>query len=327
MDVAYSVDGSTALWRGAGGVDEPRTLWWADLGRRDPSAQPTNLVVAIDALLSLSASGDRLAILEEGTLSIYELEDERLLTAVRLPEGFDHTTALFPSEEDLRLFVRVGHGDGRSLLIVKVVVSTGEIVPTGKIKGLGDKLLLMVDGELQHMVVWTRSEDGLVSDRNIYDANDGTFIRKLTTSGFPRFLHDGRLVIMSEDDDGGTSLVVESVEGGERIVHSITGAGETRLSGEAVPNGVVLSRLEDPSDRSQGLRIDLLDVDAGEVRNVGRHLRRAFPWAPWVYGSAGAVFWFRDQPTSSRLFLDQTGALMRWNPETGGLAHVVGGAK
>jgi len=327
MDVIYSVDGSTALWRGAGGSDEPRTLWWADLGRRDPSAQPTNLVVAMDALLALSAGGERLAILEDGTLSIYELEDERLLTAVRLPEGFDRVTPLFPSEETLRLFVRVGHGEGQSLLIVDVVASSGEIVPTGKIKGLGDKLLLMVDGGLQHMVVWTRSEDGLASDRNIYDANDGSFIRKLTTSGFPRFLHDGRLVIVSEDDDGGLSLVVESVEGRDRMAHSIAGASEPTLSGEAVPNGVVVARLEDPSDRSQGLRIDLLDVDSGELRNVGRHLRRAFPWAPWQYGTAGAVFWFRDQPASSRLFLDQTGALMRWNPETGGLAHVVGGAK
>jgi hypothetical protein len=180
---------------------------------------------------------------------------------------------------------------------------------------------------LRHLVVWTKSEDGLASDRNIYDANDGSFIRKLTTSGFPRFLHDGRLVIMSENDDGGMSLVVESIEGEERIVHSLSGADEPRLSGEAVPNGVVVSRLEDPSDRNQGLRIDLLDVDTGEVRNLGRHLRRAYPWAPWQYGLAGAVFWFRDQPASSRLFLDQTGALMRWNPETGGLAHVVGGAK
>jgi hypothetical protein len=327
MDVIYSVDGSMALWRGAGGSDEPRTLWRADLGRRDPSPQPTNLVVAMDALLTLSAAGDRLAILEEGTLSIYELEDERLVKAVRLPEGFERVTLLFPSEDALRLFVRVGHGDGQSLLIVNVAVATGEIVPTGKIMGVGDRPVLLVDGQLQHMVVWTRSEDGLVSDRNIYDANDGSFIRKLTTSGFPRFLRDGRLVIRSVDEEGGTSLVVEDVEGEDRIVHSIEDTAELLLGSEAVPNGVVVSRLEDPLDRTQGMRIDLFDVDSGEVRNIGRHLRRDFSWLPWQYGSAGAVIWFRDQPTSARLFLDQTGALMRWNPDTGGLAHVVGGAK
>jgi hypothetical protein len=325
MDVVYSVDGSPALWRGAGAGDEPRSLWWADLGRRDPSARQTNLVVAMDAPLALSAAGDRLAILEDETVSFYELEGEHLLKAIRLPDGFERVTALFSSQEALRLLVRVGQGDEQSLLVVNVVVSTGEIVPTGKIKGLGDKPVLMVDGELEHMIVWTRSEEGLVSERNIYDANTGTFIRKLTTSGFPRFLQDGRLVIMSVDDDGGTSLVVESIEGGDRVVHSISAAGEPRLSGEAVPNGVVVSRLEDPSDRTQGMRIDLFDVDSGEVRSIGRHLRRGFSWLPWQYGSAGAVFWFRDQPAASWLFLDQTGALMRWNPETGGLAHIVGG--
>jgi hypothetical protein len=325
MDVVYSVDGSTALWRGAGSSDRLRALWWADLGRRDPSARQTNLVVATDALLALSAAGNRLAILEEETLSIYELEDEHLLTAVRLPEGFDRVTPLFHSEEALRLFVRVGHGDGQSLLIVNVVVSTGEIIPTGKIKGLGDKSLFMVDGGLKHIVVWTRSEEGLASERRICDATNGTVIRKLTTSGLPRFLHDGRLVILTVGDDRSTSLVVQSADGGERIVHSISAAGEPRLSGEAVANGVVISRLENPEERSEGLRIDLVDVDTGEVRNIGRHLRRGVSWLPWQRGSAGAVCWFRDRPATSRLFLDQAGALMRWNPETGGLAHVVGG--
>jgi hypothetical protein len=325
--VAYSVDGSTALWRGAGGktVDEPRALWWADLGRRDPSARQTNLVVASDALLALSASGDRLAILEEGILSVYALEEEHLLTAVRLPDGFDRVTVMFPSEENLRLFVRVGRGDGQSLLIVNVVVSTGEILPTGKIQGLGEQTALTVDGGLQHLVVRTRFGDGLVAKRSIHDANDGSFIRELTTSGFPWFLRDGRIVIWSEDERTGTSLVVESVEGGDRVVQSISAMGEPRLGGEAVPNGIIVSRLEDPADRSQGLRIDLMDVDTGEVRNVGRHLRRAFPWFAWQYGSGGGVLWFSGQPAASRLFLDQTGALMRWNPETGGLAHVVGG--
>jgi hypothetical protein len=326
-DVFYSADGTTALWRGPASSDEPRALWWADLGRRDPSARQTNLVVARDALLALSSAGDRLAILEEGTVSFYELEDEQLVTAVRLPEGFDHVTTLFPSEEILRLFVRVGNRDRQSLLIVNVVVSTGEIVPTGKVKEVKEKSVLIVDGGLKHMIVWTKSEDGLVSERNIYNANDGSFIRKLTSTGLPRFLQDGRLVMLSEGEEGTSRLVVESVEGDQRAVHSIDGRGQPRLSGEAVPNGVVISRLEDPSKRTQGLRIDVVDVDTGKIRTIGRHLRRAFSWLPWQYGSAGAVIWFRDQPGASRLFIDQTGALLRWNPDTGGLAHVVGGAK
>jgi hypothetical protein len=208
-----------------------------------------------------------------------------------------------------------------------MVVASGDIVRLGKVDELGDRPVVMIDAGLKHMIVWTRSEGNLASERNIFDANNGSLMTNLTTSGLPRFLQDGRLVSLTEGDDGTSLLVVESVGGTQRAVFTIDGKGQPRLSGEAVPNGVVISRLEDPSDRTQGLRIDLVDVDTGEIRNIGRHLRRGFWWPPWQSGSAGTVIWFRNQPAASRLFIDQTGALLRWNPETGGLAHVVGGAK
>ena len=326
-DVVYSMDGSTAVWRGAGANDEPQALWWADLARRDPSARESNLVVALSAPLMLSPAGDRLAILEEGTLSVYELESEQLLTAVRLPEDFERVTALYPSRETLRLLARVGRGDEQSLIIADMVVASGEIVKRGEVDGLGDRPVVMLDGGLRHMIVWTRTEEKLASERNVFDANDGSFIRELTTTGLPRFLQDGRLVMLLQGDDGRSQLVAESAEGSQRALHTIDGRGQPNLSGEAVPNGVVIWRLEDPSQSTQGLRVDLVDVDTGEIRNIGRHLRRGFWWLGWQYGSAGTVIWFRDQPAASRLFIDQTGALLRWNPETGGLAHVVGGAK
>jgi hypothetical protein len=86
-----------------------------------------------------------------------------------------------------------------------------------------------------------------------------------------------------------------------------------------------VSRLVNPSDRTEGRRIDVIDVDTGEARNIGTHLRRGFSWLPWQFGDAGAVFWYRDQPGASRLFIDQGGALVRWDPESGDLVHVVGG--
>lgn len=324
-DVVYSLDGSTALWREAGRGEQPRALWWADLERRDPSARQSNFVIPLEALLALSPTGERLAIVDQGTVSIYNLRDESLVTTARLPERFGRMTVLFPSEESIRLFARVEQGNDHLLLIAKLDVDTGSIEQTGAIEDLGGNPVMAIDLGMQHMVLWTRSEEGLASDRNIYDLRNGAFIRQLVTRGVPRFLLDGRLVLMSTDDQNGPRLVVEPITGGETLVHTISADGEPRLSGEAVPNGVVVSRLEDSSDRTQGLRIDLVDVESGEARNIGRHLRRAFPWLPWQHGSAGAVFWFRDQPAASRLFIDQTGALLRWNPETGGLAHIVGG--
>jgi hypothetical protein len=61
------------------------------------------------------------------------------------------------------------------------------------------------------------------------------------------------------------------------------------------------------------------------MRNIGSHLMGRVRWFPWQKGIDMALIWHRDQPAVSRLFIDQSGALVRWDPETGELIHVVGG--
>jgi hypothetical protein len=324
MDVVYSGDGSTALWLGEGVGDEPRTVWWANLEDKRPLPRQTNLVVSLRANLALSFAGDSLAILEAGTLSIFDLSHERLTKAIRLPRDLGGVTVLFPFEETLRLFARKGHGDEQSLLIFEIQVATGRIVRTGIIGDVGDHPVLVVDGGVKHLVVRKRGEDGTPDRNRICDANDGSVISEVPMTGLPLFLRDGRLVSLHVDGHEMTHLVVESITGGDRISRPIGGGIDTILRGEAVPNGVVVSRLEDPSERTLGKRIDVIDVDSGEVRTVGRHLRRAVGSLPWQRGSAGFVIWYRDDPKVSRLLIDQTGALLRWNPETGDLVHVIG---
>jgi hypothetical protein len=38
------------------------------------------------------------------------------------------------------------------------------------------------------------------------------------------------------------------------------------------------------------------------------------------------VLWYIDSPESNRVFTDRSGAIVRWDPETGELVHIVGGA-
>ncbi len=99
----------------------------------------------------------------------------------------------------------------------------------------------------------------------------------------------------------------------------------SRVQGEAVPNGVVVRHLVDPTDRTQGIRLTLFDVDTGEMRNIGSHLRSTVRWFPWQPGIDMGFVWHCNQPEVSRLFIDQSGALVRWDPETGEMVHVVGG--
>jgi len=205
-------------------------------------------------------------------------------------------------------------------------VATGELVRIGVIPGLGEITWFAVDAALEHMVVSTKSEGDLGSERRLHDAKSGALIRNLDVAGFPRFLEDGRMVLTSESDDGSVTLVVDPIEGEGRIVHTMRAAVGSRVLGEAVPNGVIVSHLVDPTDRTQGIRIALFDVDTGEIRNIGSHLRGPVRWFPWQNGAAMGFFWHCNQPAASRLFIDQSGALVRWDPESGKLIHVVGGA-
>jgi len=323
--VQYSPEGSTAMWRGGGPLNEPRTLWWADLGRPDPMARPTSLVVSDQAALTLSVDGTRLVILEEGTVSIYELGEERLVKAIRLPDGLHRVAVVFIDPNTLRLFSRIDVDDAESVLIAEIDLAAGKLVRTGVIPGLEEISWFAVDAALEHMIVSSRTAGDLVSTKTLYDAVDGSFIRYLNTAGFPRFLQDGRIFLASEIDDGSLTMVVEPPEGEGQIVHTLRAADGFRVNGEAVPNGVVVSHLVDPADRTQGIRLALFDVDTGEMRNIGSHLRRTTRWFPWQNGIDMGFFWYCNQPAVSRLFIDQSGALVRWDPETGEMVHVVGG--
>jgi hypothetical protein len=321
----YSSDGSTAVWRGGGPYNEPRTLWWADLGRPDPMARPTSLLVSDQAALTLSIDGARLAILEQGTVSIYELGDERLVKAIRLPDGLQRVAVVFVDPDKLRLFARVDVDGAQSVLIAEIDVTTGELVRTGAIPAFEEISWFAVDASLEHMIVSSRTAVDLVSTKALYDAVDGAFIRYLDATGFPRFLQDGRIILASEREDGSITIAIEAVEGEGRVVHTLRAAFGSRVNGEAVPNGVVVSHLVDPFDRAQGIRLALFDVDTGEVRNIGSHLRRSARWYGWQAGVSMGFFWHCNQPAVSRLFIDQSGALVRWDPETGEMVHVVGG--
>ena len=323
----FSSDGSAAMWRGGGPANEPRTLWWADLGRPDPMARPTSLLVSDQAALTLSVDGTRLAILEEGTVSIYELGEERLVKAIRLPEGLHRVAVVFSDPDTLRLFARIDVDDAESVLIAEIDVAAGKLVRTGVIPGLEEISWFAVDAGLEHMIVSSRTAGDLVSTKTLFDAVEGSFIRYLDAKGFPRFLRDGRILTASEGDNGSIEIVVEPDTGEDRVVHTFGAAFGSRVDGEAVPNGVIVSHLVDPTDRTKGIRLTLFDVDTGETRNIGSHVRSTARWFPWQSGVSMGFFWYCNQPAVGRLFIDQSGALVRWDPESGEMVHVVGGRK
>jgi hypothetical protein len=323
--VIYSNNGATAMWLGVEVDGGLRALSWADLGRPSPTVRRSTVFLSRDAQFTLSADGTRFAIFDNGTLSVFEVGGERLVTAVKLPEDLRRATVFFPSNDTLRIFVRREAGDEFSLGIAAVDAATGRITRTGEIVNLASDFLIAVDAGLRNLVIWSRPQVGRVPIRCVYDASTGGLVRFSNDTGFPRFLRDGRVLLSSWNRGEALTLIAEPVEGGDQITHTVDDAAYINLHGEVVPNGIALSQLADPSDRTEGRRVDVLDVNTGELHNIAQHLRRGLPWFPWQHGRAGTIFWYRNQMEAARFFIDQSGALVRWDPESGELIHVVGG--
>jgi hypothetical protein len=327
--VIYSGDGSVAAWtRGdymvpdvmPGGV-----LWWADLGPTGPTARATTITIGPEASWTLDNTGSRLALLEDSLLSIYGLVEDRLETSVRLPDNLRKAGLFFAGRDRVMAIARSQSATGHELTLGEVNLQTGRVAMRGSIGPFPEGPWAGMDSGAEHLVAWTRSKPDTAGVRAIYALPTGTLVRELGERGFPRLLGDGRVVFLVVDEDGQGRLIVESPEGDTRLVHELGDARDLHLAGEALPGWLLLSRLSDSSDPTQGRRLALLNLKNGEQRAIDGVVRRIFRWRPSYLPAPGAFSQYRDGPGLSSFAVDQKGALVRWDPESGKLVHVVGG--
>ena len=328
MELIYSADGGTAIGLDRmSGSESLSSLWWTDLTTAVPKLEETLLVVPAGTIPALSPDGSRVAILEEGTLSVHDLASEELVAALRLPASFRKATVLFFELDRLRLFARTGEDDSSMILIAEVDLEKRAVEETGRIEGVQRAGWMALSRNAERMILSVREDRTSVPRRSLHDAKDGSLIRELDYRGSLRFLRDGRLAALIEVPDGGTQLLVESADGLIKTTHPLGEADWEGLGGEALPGQVTVGRLQDLDERFQGRRYDLVDVDSGETRPIAAGLRKAHPGFQWVWGGGGMVFWYVDSPESNRIFTDRHGAVVRWNPATGSLEHIVGGSE
>ncbi len=321
-EVVFSIDGSTAVWLGVETGEGPRALWWADLESGSPGVKSTALVFPADAVIDLSPDGRRVAVLEEQILSVYELVEERLLTAARLPEDLKRSTPFFNTSSSVRLFSWSNDGGEWVIRIAEIDAVTGAVERTGEIPAISEKSWISFDAHLRYLVLMTRKDDFETPTRFLYDAESGEFLR--TLEGFSGFLGDGRTLSLRKDG-GDHWLAVESPAGGERVDHNLGPASDIWNGGEALPGHVLILRSPEGAEIGNSRRVEILDLEDGRWQEVGRGLRRVHAAFQWRWGSYRAAFWYVNQPPANRLFTDTTGALVRWDPDTGELIHIVGG--
>lgn len=327
-DLVYAADGGTAVGFSRSSRSENLgSLWWVDLTADAPELTETLLIAPPRTVPALSPNGSRVALLEDGTLSVYDLASEELVTAIRLPAPYRKATLLFFERDRLRLFARPGGDEALITLIAEVNSESGKFFETGRIESGADARWMAIDSGAARMIFCVREDRAPVSRCALRDARDGSLIREFDHNGPPRFLDDGRLVFLIDDPVEGTRLLVESADGETRIERALAKADWEDLGGEALAGRVVVGHLDDLDNRTHGRRYDLIAVDGGETRPMGDGLRRAHRGFQWIWGGGGLIRWNVDSPESNRMFTDRTGAVVRWDPETGELLHVVGGAE
>lgn len=322
--IVFSADGSHAAWLGQGRGEEPRALRYVALNGAELEAVSTTILVPPGTDFELSPDGAQVAFMEEGTLSIHELAGERLLTAVRLPEDLRGSTMFFLDVDAIRLYGRSSEREGNAIRIAEVRVPSGDILRTGEIAGLPDRFWTAFDSGVDIMVSGWRAEESDRWGRGMYNARSGEFIRALG-GGFPRLLAGGSVATLREEDDGRDWLVVESPDGVGYAEYDLGIGVEAKLGGEALPGELMVLRLVNPAVRSEDRRADLIDLETGRWRPVATGVRKSWSGFQWKSGALGSSFWYVDQPAAARLLTDQTGALVRWDPDTGELIHIIGG--
>ncbi len=327
-NVSFAENGLRAVWLSDGIGEEPRSVRYADLGGTHPEISMSNIVVPPATHLEISSDGNLLALVEERTLSVYELSDERLVRAVRLPEILADATIFFLNPETIRLYAKDGGGSSWSIHIAEIAVSTGELIRLGAIEVPGRSFWTIFDANLERMVICSRTDDmeEQRSLRAVYDARSGEIIQEID-QGFPQFLSDGRLLAMGKNDDD--ALQLREFAPDERVVlnREIEMPEAFRFGAEMLPGQVAFSREVGFEGQTRLMRTDLVDVDSGVVRPIGEDLRIVTRGFRWKAGDLGAVFWYVTGFEGARLLERSDGSIVRWDPVSGELFHVVGGAK
>lgn len=314
---AFSEDGSRAAW--VAGRDR-REIMTAGLGAAQPVAAKTGIEVAgLDWRLALSPSGRRLAVLSDGTLSVYELAGGRMVASARVSdwsgekrqeEAFWKSCMLFPDEGHVALFAVLSPEAKQSpgsVTIQRFDVASRKLETTGEIGGLTGYIFVTPDQTGSRLIVsqvdgghWTTSlRDGLTGALITTLGPDGHAIRAA-------FLPEGGVVAWSRAK-GESELWLYGEDGALKTTANLGHIGEVVFGSEPRPGELFVGTAPAVHEWYRHLSLVSVDCSTGSSRLVAAGL--APLWWPWA-----RVLW--SGPAAS-LALTSDGSLVRVDPATG----------
>jgi ABC-type transport system involved in multi-copper enzyme maturation permease subunit len=259
----------------------------------------------------VSDDGNRIATIDHGNLSIYDVPQKRSLVSVRVPsEGRLFYRGYFLSPDVFRLYIYAPGG----LSIFEIDTRVRRLNATGSIAS-GGFVNFALDATAARMLVRLHNVDGIT----LNDARSGAVMRQIvsgTSVLMARFLRDGRMAIVDRPSVK-TILHILSADGTlQRDVPLPGGSERLRFVGDDGTR-LVLSTLSPEGLHTQTLTA--INIDSG---NIERNERGAQDWT--MTGS------FSDnrppiQPLREVFYGDDSGHVIGWSPATGARRMITGG--
>lgn len=273
----FSADGRRAAWLVPTGDPEGRRgeVVIGELGDAEPRIVPTTvgLTPAWTSTLALDASGDRLAVLSEGNVSVLTVPDCRLVAAARLPVDGISVRAFFVAPGLLRIYAWQGRSnETKPLWIGELNVATRRLEATGTIELLRYNWGARLDSNVQRLVILQAAPDE--SRRvTLFDARTGAELAELARPGWrvrtsALFLANGGVALAEERDDERRVRVVGR-DGAERVVDLPTEDSYCWVGGEATPGIVMVGAAPIDGFNARSWRSYLVDLASGKTRDLG----------------------------------------------------------
>jgi hypothetical protein len=335
--VRVSEDGSRAVWVKPSADGKLGTLWWMDLKGADLEPVGTTITLPGDPRLEISPDGSTIAFLEERTLSVFDLEEERLVTAVRLEDEARHLLFHYTTSTNLRLLMfsyqEVDDYEwDRYLTYSDLPIERGAKPKERNTIHEPHGQRVLFDWGLGYVVPGFEGSGylsrALYSPQKVFDAASGELV-KVVQGRFGGFLPEGWFWSLDVSANGMATLVVESLRGNGRSSSIDLGARPESIVVAGDIGSLVFIARDDGyhgrSPRATWEDIEILDLETGEHRPVGRDLDIVGLRETYVGLPGGGRTSFYSTWSSATLFRDESGALLAWDPVGRDFTTIVGG--
>ncbi len=315
----------TWAWKPPSWVDT--TMQIVDLTASRPRAR--DLGIVLNELTwsppALSADGSRLAIVQSKGVSVYSLQDEKLLAAFPL-ERSNWTTALFVDARTLQVVTAFDN----ETVVSRFDITRRQRISRAEFKGRGSR----IDAKAEHVAVGSGSAEKPRVVR-IYETTSGAKVGEAIFPSSPvgrrfHWLVDGGFALATIDEPprpGGSvemghetpRLTIHAIDGTERMRIPFPGAKRIVIAGEQRHGEliVVWSDSDNLSNPCTGRpHVDVVDMASGSLREVPfEGWPKSFTWRSSA--ARGTV--------STRLFSTCDGKMVMLDAATGEQRVVLGG--